>query len=79
MSDPRLVPGTMKMTVELEVQHWNAVIIFLSKQPYENVFQLIDMIREQLARQQSSGAARGEAPSSLSVHTHGPLGPNGPA
>lgn len=45
------IPANQQMTVKLEAQHWNSVMVFLGKQPYESVAMLIQAIQEQITQQ----------------------------
>ena len=53
------VPANLPMTVKLEAQHWNVVIMGLRKLPYELVEFVLPAVNEQLA---ALAQAQGEAP-----------------
>ena len=48
-----------KLTVTLQAQHWQAVLTFLGKQPYEVVASLIQMIMQQCEAQGASAPGNG--------------------
>lgn len=53
------VPPTMLMGVKLEAQQWNAVLMWLGKQPFENVATIIQEISEQLQLQAAAQPSNG--------------------